>query len=269
MYASIILGISLWIHIQNILLVPSLCYLLWLKRPINLKSILLNLLPLIISMIALVSITLFFTKNPITSIFYQTDAVLGSAIIHDVFYYFKSTIKHLGYLIYNFHFFLIFTSAGLWYLFKKQQQMCYFLLATALPFLFFGVTFDVADSYVFDLNAYLAITIFIGLGIKYFQLRLFVLKIFIGISTILSPSIYFMVCNTALNYGLLNEWHNNKLYKGGLNYLLWPCMRNNVCVLDLCCNISKMPEKPFYLSDMQWNYDMAIEYMKLKNYDCN
>lgn len=76
------------------------------------------------------------------------------------------------------------------------------------------------------------------------------------------PLWYVLSVKVADSFAYFDTLKSSKAYKGGLTYLLWPGMRNNVSLLELSNKIAFMPTKPFYFDEMEWNYNQAIMYLK-------
>ena len=156
-YLSFFFGVLFLIHIQTILFILLYIYFLfknfgYLKKHIvygGLITILLFsvlLIPVVLGYNSFISI---FTDNA-----YQ-DSIFNFNIVTIL----KSSVKNLGFLIYNFIFFIVFIFWGL----KNKNGIDYILIGI-IPFLAFCIKHNISDIYVFHLVPYVFLLILLGRG---------------------------------------------------------------------------------------------------------
>lgn len=128
------------------------------------------------------------------------------------------------------------------------------------------MVYDVPDNYVFFIPSYQCLVIFAGIYISSLDNKLTFQKIHIClfVTILLSFSIYFITKEISYKTSYLSELNYKKSYKGGLNYLLWPGMKNNDDLLKLSKQIYITGIKPNGFEEFEWNYNQAIEYLKIK-----
>ncbi|MDX2189479.1 MAG: DUF2723 domain-containing protein [Bacteroidota bacterium] len=264
---SILMGISLWIHIQNILIFPAFIYLCYVvdKQWIN---VLVKLIPASLIGLLLFVLPFITNQNSVMSVLVENTFFLSKAIDHDVYYYFNSLLKNVGFLLYNLHLFLFFSIWGLIKLFKKYPRVGFFYFLVGLPYFVFPIFYDVPDNYVFALVFYLVLAITSVFGIDDFIKKQFIQKLKIVVVLVaftLSPALYFSVYKLSENISHLDKIKESKAYKGGFKYLLWPGMRNNVSLIEYSKYLNNSNEFRSNFEEFKWNYDLAMAYIKWKN----
>ncbi|MFN3404016.1 MAG: protein O-mannosyl-transferase family [Cytophagaceae bacterium] len=262
---SIIYGLILIIHIQNILLIPFFfIYLIHSNNyQINLNTIYsVSIVTLIFSILLI--IPLIYQTNTISSIFFQNKEIGEKVLGLEFTTFLKGGIKSLGYLAYNFHIFIIFFILGLIRIYNTNKKFFILIISGILPFWGFAMRFDVPDNYVFFLQPYFLLVIAGAIAgndlIKKTKLH-FLIPVSL---TLIIPVFYYSLYLTAIKVSFLKELHEKKLYKGGLKYLTWPGMRNNPNMLDYCKIIYLSDSKPENFTEFEWNYYSAIEYLDKK-----
>ena len=246
--SSFILGISLWNHIQNILLIPGFLFLLYHSKNWNLivKSI------SIFTILFLSLFTIPFFKEESFLIVFK--AVSNHNITFKNFP--KDILKSIFYLIFNFWHFTIFGIFGIFYLLKKHLELALFLLINAIPVYGFATLFSVSDNYVFFLPANFIFAIFISFSLySVFPKKIF--KLF-SFSILFIPLFYIMSYHFSMEIEKGYEFNEQKKYKGGLKYYMLPWLNNNVGILETTIKNSETPEP------LDWMKKSAKEYINLR-----
>lgn len=211
--SSLLFGILFLIHIQSILFIPLYLYLLIKNFKILKKHLFFGLL-IVLSVFSILLIPVIIGRNSVIDIF--TDGAYRESLFNfDIVILFKSLLKNLGFLFYNFIFFLVVLFFG----FKKLLFWDYILIGI-LPFLAFVLKHNVSDIYVFHLVPYLFLLIILGHGLdklnfKYIWMVLLLPVFYFASFTILSKT----------HFG--KEMESEKNFKGGARYIFFPPLRGN------------------------------------------
>ncbi len=227
--AGILLGLSLWVHIQNIMLIPAYLVLLYLLKSNRKKAT--------ISLISFFLIFLFMILiNSLQGI--ELKYVFASKEgpwVEDTFNQgfsdlLKDILKAAAFLIYNFNVFIFFSISGVIYLYKHFKSESIFLFMASLFTLGFATFYAVSDNYVFFIPFYIIFTLFIALGVKklssrYALRKLKFVPVFIPLFYICSLYIVSLIPQT-------QKFHQEKLYKGGLTYYMLPWLHNNIGCIE-------------------------------------
>lgn len=248
--ASFILGISLFSHIQNILFYPAILLLI-LRKPTK-KIQIFSFLILSILFVLLFSFPFFRGEN--LSTVYSSGVVSDKIINVNII---KNLANALGYLVYNYWYFVIFAFAGGGYLFKQNRSLFNFLVLSGVPIFIFSTIFGVSDNYVFYIPFNYIIAIFIGVGFT--KLFAFKYRKLWAFSTILIPLFYIASLNIVSKIPKAERFNQTKAYKGGLVYYLLPWMNNNVGIIEFTIDKKIAPD------DMKWMTDSANEFINLKS----
>lgn len=252
--AGLFLGISLWVHIQNILLIPAFLVFLFYFR--NEKKYAYS--SLLIFGVLFVSL---FILN--MSQGYSVNSVYSSDRgnwVEDSFkktsvQYLKDFFQSFAYLIYNFNVFTFFGVIGAVFLYGFNRKMFYVFLAGSVCVYGFSTFYAVSDNYVFFLpfNNIFALSIGYALSLpKYAFLKKY------SWACLLIPLGYVAVYKGALSTEKGKELHAFKEYKGGLNYYMLPWMNDNAGILEFTID-KKTATEPVY-----WVITSANDYIKLK-----
>ncbi len=226
---GLLLGLSFWVHIQNIMLIPAYLVLLYLLKSNRKKAVI-----SIILFCAVVSVM--FIVNHLQGIEWKyAFASKKGPWVQNTFDQgfidlIKDVVKATAFLIYNFNVFILFSVAGVIYLYKNFQRESLFLITASIFTLGFATFYAVSDNYVFFIPFYLVFALLIALGIKkmsekYALRQLRIVPIFIPLFYIISLNIVSLIPQ-----GL--EFNKNKLYKGGLSYYMLPWLHNNIGCLE-------------------------------------
>lgn len=226
---GLLLGLSFWVHIQNIMLIPAYLILLYLLKSDRKKAVI-----SIISFLAVVSVM--FIVNHLQGIEWKyTFASKKGPWVQNTFDQgfmdlIKDVVKATAFLIYNFNVFILFSVTGVIYLYKNFQRESLFLITASIFTLGFATFYAVSDNYVFFIPFYLVFALLIALGIKKMSEKYALRQL--RIAPIFIPLFYIICLNfvSVTPQGL--EFHKKKLYKGGLSYYMLPWLHNNIGCLE-------------------------------------
>ena len=257
--ASLILGLSLWAHVQNMMFIPAwiiLCF-------SSYKNYKINILPSI-SIFFSFAFGLYFLAYLNG---YDTASVYGShnsnwfegSLQKSISGFAKDIAVALGYLIYNFWIFII---PAVVIIFKKTKalknsQNLFYLLSFLVPF-GFATIYNVSDNYVFFLNAYLFFVFFIIEGL--INIKISQPKIYkaMSLSVFCVPIFYLLSFFIVSKLPQGQNFDKEKSHKGGLSYYLFPWMNDNVGVLEYYLD----EKTPADTSDFMYNN--CLEFLKLR-----
>lgn len=260
--SSIVLGLSLLGHIQNLLLGLFFLYYLILTNGVKAKPVIKS--GFIVGGIAslLILIPLIFNTNSIQSVFFQNDLFQSKATDYDFYMLFRGFAKSIVYLLYNFLFFIPFLIHGAWLQFKENKKHFMLFMLAILPFWAFAAKYDVPDNYVFFLQAYIILVI---LSTKSFTTFISVYpkvkRAIVPAIFILLPLTYFSAWKTAKALPQLRELDSYKSYKGGVKYLTWPGMKDTGDLLETTKEIYLTGKKPPAFQEFKWTYDQALIFL--------
>lgn len=247
-YLSIFLGILFLIHIQTILFGPLYCFLLFKNFKLLKKHIIYGgLITLILFSILLIPVSL--GRHSLVSIF-TDNAYENSLFDYDPSTIFKSIIKNLGILGYNFLFFSVFIVWGV----RNKKYLSYILFG-ALPFLFFCIKHNVSDVHVFQLVPYIFIIILIGQGLDRFPKLPLLLPVIL-------PIFYFASFKIVQRTSIGNNFEKEKGFKGGTVYMLYPPLNSSPDLNSILKNYKKdsLYEKP----GLEEMYPLMIQWEEIK-----
>lgn len=256
-FAGVVLGISLWAHIQNILLIPAFLYSIFLFK--KEKNAWLSLIFFTLILAGLF-IQPFYDGISFKYVF-KSGSWVENSLKKSFLDYLKDILKAFAYLIYNFWHFIILGILGVLFLIKKNLSLSIFLLTSGIPIFGFATFYAVSDNYVFFIgfNLIFAISCAIGLNVfiqkKYFK--------FLLSSSLLIPVFYILSYNIALKIPQGKEFNNFKNYKGGLKYYLLPWIRDNKGIIEFTMDKTKAPEETYWMTESAEEY---IQLMKSKGY---
>ncbi len=226
---GIILGLSLWVHIQNIMLIPAYLILLYLLKSDRKKAL--------ISLISFFLIfSLMFFVNHLQDIEMKFVFVSKKGPwVNDTFTQgfsdlIKDVVKAAAFLIYNFNVFILFSVAGVIYLCKNFKTESLFLLTASLFTLGFATFYAVSDNYVFFIPFYIVFTLLIALGIKKLSVKYALRKL--RFAPLFIPLFYICSLYIVSLTPQGQKFHKEKLYKDGLTYYMLPWLHNNIGCIE-------------------------------------
>jgi hypothetical protein len=247
--ASLFLGISLFSHIQNILMVPALLLLLIWGR--DQRTSLSSLLIFAFSVLALISVPLL-KGEPVAGVF-STGTVLDTFQFAAVI---KSFAAAVGYIFYNFWYFVLFSVLGLIHMYKNHYRIFLFFISAAVPVFLFSVIFSVSDNYVFFIPFNFILAILCGVGIFMMKDRKSVR--ILSFTSLLVPFFYWISLQAVSTTAKGKSFGESKAYKGGLPYYMLPWMKNNVGILEFTIDGRTARDR------MEWMTKSAEEFIRLK-----
>lgn len=212
-YLSFFFGGLFLIHIQSILFIPLYFYFIFKNFSLIKKHFVYGFLIVALLCSALL-IPPFLGHHSYSAILTNPDYT-ESIFNLDLGIIFKSIIKNLGILIYNFLFFILFLFWGL-----RNRKLLSYIIIGSLPFFAFCIKHNVSDIYVFHLIPYIFILIFIGRGLDHFK------KIYIFLPLFL-PLLYFISFKIISKTSIGDRVEKEKGYKGGTRYMLFPPLNKN------------------------------------------
>ncbi|WP_223606599.1 DUF2723 domain-containing protein [Chryseobacterium sp. OSA05B] len=253
LWAGIFLGISLWVHIQNILLIPAfLVFLFYFKSEKKYFYPSLLAFGLLFASLFILNVTQGLPfKSPYSS---DQGTWVDDSFKKTFIQYLKDFIQSLAYLIYNFNVFTFFGVMGAVFLYKSNRKMFFVFLAASLCVYGFSTFYAVSDNYVFFLPFNVIFALSVGYGLahpKYAALKK------VSWICLLIPLGYFIAYQSVLQTEKGKTFHSFKKYKGGLNYYMLPWMNGNEGILEFTIYQKTAPEP------VNWMTVSAVEYIKL------
>lgn len=256
--ASLILGISFWIHVQNIMIIPSLFFLYFYTwKNLNLKT-----MPAVILFLGS-SLALFIPsiilKENLTHVYGSSNAILiQGTFTKSIAQYLKDIVIACGYLIYNFWYFIIPAIYSIWSRFKKPSYLNIFLaIAFIIPFAF-GTFYNVSDNYVYFLGPYQIFLLYIIDGIILLSKKRKAFYQFSWILALTIPLMYIVSYQILIQLKSVKKFDAEKSYKGGLSYYTYPWMINNKGILEITID-NKPTSEP-----IPWMLKSAKDYINIR-----
>ncbi|WP_160135932.1 protein O-mannosyl-transferase family [Chryseobacterium sp. c4a] len=251
--SSLFLGIALWVHIQNILLIPALLlFLFYFRQEKQYVYPSFILFAVLFSSLFILNMS---QGLPFKS-FYSSDqgTWVEDSLKQTPMELIKDLFQSLVYLIYNFNIFIFFGITGMSLLYKTNKQMFYVFFIAALLVYGFSTFYLVSDNYVFFLpfNIIFALSIGYGLSsVKYVSFKKF------SWVCMLIPLGYVFAYHTVLLTEKGREADTFKKYKGGMKYYLLPWMNDNVGILEFTVDNKVAPDP------ISWMTVSAKEYIRV------
>ncbi|QIY92165.1 protein O-mannosyl-transferase family [Chryseobacterium gallinarum] len=252
-FSSLFLGISLWVHIQNILLIPALLvFLFYFRQQKKYFYSSLFLFAVLFSSLFILNIS---QGYPINSP-YSSDQGnwVEDSLKKDTIQYVKDFFISFVYLFYNFNFFIFFGITGAILLYRTNRKMFYVFAAGSVCVYGFSTFYAVSDNYVFFIPFNIIFALSIGYGLSSARYSSFGRYSW---TCLFIPLAYVLCFHIVLSTERGKEIHNFKAYKGGLNYYLLPWMNNNVGILEFTIDKKQAPEP------IHWMTASALEYIEL------
>jgi len=252
---GIILGLSFWVHIQNIMLIPAYLVLLYLLKSDRKKAVI-----SILSFLAVVSVM--FIVNHLQGIEWKyTFASKKGPWVQDTFSQgfmdlMKDIVKAVAFLIYNFNIFILFSVTGIIYLYKNFKRESLFLITASLFTLGFATFYAVSDNYVFFIPFYLVFAVLIALGVKKWSEKYALRKL--RFAPALIPLFYIISLNVVSLIPQAQDFHKEKSYKGGLTYYMLPWLHNNIGCIEFTLNNGQTEDNVIALKES------SLEFIKLR-----
>ncbi|WP_228442178.1 protein O-mannosyl-transferase family [Chryseobacterium nematophagum] len=251
--AGIFLGISFWLHMQNILLIPAFLLLLYYFRSEK-KQVYFSLFFLLF-FFSLLFIVNYSQGLPLMSpLSSNQNSWVEDSFKKSFSQYVFDFLKSLIYLAYNFSIFIFFGILGIIRLYKVNRNMFYIFFVASVCVYGFSTFYAVTDNYVFFLPFNIIFALSIGYGLFHtpypFLRKASWVCFFI-------PFLYYFVLQLILIAPQGKNFNHFKSYKGGLPYYLLPWMNNNVGILEFTIDKKKAPET------ISWMIISAEEYINV------
>ncbi|KQT15314.1 hypothetical protein ASG31_15415 [Chryseobacterium sp. Leaf404] len=250
--SGLFLGISLWLHIQNVLLIPGFFVFLYYMR--NEKKEAFLSLALFSALFAALFVLNYFQGLQLNSP-YSSDQ---GHWVEDSFkktlpQYLGDLVKSVFYIIYNYTVFIFFGVVGIFTLYRNNKEMFFVFLFSSFFVYGFSTFYAVTDNYVFFLPFNIVFAIAIGYGMMHRQ-KIFRKTYF---AVILIPLFYVFSYFILGHVEKAKTFGDFKSYKGGLAYYLLPWMNDNKGILEFVIDKKTAPEA------VNWMTISAEEYAEL------
>jgi len=267
LFTGVFLGVSMWVHIQNIMLIPAYLVLLYQLRNSRKNSF------ISVSSFALIFGSMFLV-NYLADIHIKYTFITGTGTwIEDTFKQdfselLKDLLKSFLFLLYNFNIFLIFIPWGIHEIVKNHRNLFPFI---AISFLFtfgFATFYAVSDNYVFFIPSYFTVIIMIGLGIKSLSIKYKLKRL--QFITFLIPLFYIGSHKIASSLESTKIFQQEKAYKGGLSYYMLPWLHNNLGSIEFTLenrptndNVEELRKQSLEFVEIREKYQNRKEIIKL------
>ncbi len=259
-FAGIFLGISIWVHIQNFLLIPAyILFLFYFKS--EKKNVIYSLLSfaIIFSSIFILNLS---QGYPLLSPFSSNQGHWIEDSFQKTFtQYALDLVKSVAYLLYNFNVFVIAGIIGMIKLYRENRKMFnIFFLASVLIY-GFATFYAVSDNYIFFLPFNIIFALAIGYGLTSGK-RLYFKKL--SWICVLTPVLYYLAFSISISFvPQAKKFDYFKSYKGGLSYYMLPWMNNNKGILEFVIDKKTSPEPINWMIESVETY---IQELKKKGY---
>lgn len=252
-------GVSLLIHIQNVLLAPLALYYLWRTRPTP-GRLAGAAAAWAVVVSPLVVLPLVLHTHPLRAVLF--DSFEGEVLALDARTVVRGTALGIGYLLYNFHVWLVPIAVGAVRLWRTRPATARALALVAGTTWLFASRYPVRDSYVFFLTAYVcaAPCAAVGLDVLVRRMDARIRWALIAVAFVVAPALYASATAIArwTPIGQRIEWE--KGYKGGVAFYLYPGMHGAPDPMDLARpDAPRPPGAPA----PAWNVEVARRYEAL------
>ena len=256
--ASFILALSFWSHVQNIMLIPALVFLMCLAYRTYGSKAFISLIYFLIPALALFIPAILYDYDFIQVYASSNPHWIKGTFQKSILEYGKDVVVALAYLVYNLWYFLIPAAYSIFCRFKKiTNHNIFYFFAFGVPF-GFATFYNVSDNYVYFIGPYQIIILFAIDGIARWSKEKQNITKLAYVGALAFPLIYQMCFQVALLTPQGLAFHEKKEYKGGLNYYLKPWMNDNVGLLDVYLN-----KKPT-TDEIPWMYYYSDEFIKCR-----
>jgi hypothetical protein len=266
---SLLLGLALLTHIQNILSFPFFFYYLFWKNDLNPSKKAMGLLVVLGLFFLLFIPPLLGNMNTASAVFFDRN-FRGNVMGFDFVALLKGGAKSLVYLVYNFHVFLLFILHGWYRMWKDRRSLFGLLMLLLVPYLGFALKYNVNDNHVFFLISYIVLLLpcvfsFVALAMRLMPHLSWMLPVML----MMSPLIYAMAAMLGpkmdqVGIGFVARYDQQKAYKGGAVHLLWPGKAWAKDPLALAKVYYNNDPDAFDRGEIEWNYPAAIELLQLQ-----
>ena len=226
---GVLLGISLWVHIQNIMLLPAYLFLLY-----QVKSDRRNTAISLLSFVIIFSLMFYVNHLQHIEMKYVFASKNGhwiqSTFDQSLMDLVKDVVKAVSFLVYNFNVFILFSMSGIVHLYKSFKTESLFLFTASVFTVGFATFYAVSDNYVFFIPFYIILTLFIALGIKTLSSKYALRKL--RFAPFLTPLFYLCSLYVVSSTPQGKKFHQEKMYKNGLTYYMLPWLHDNIGCIE-------------------------------------
>ncbi|MBV8328128.1 DUF2723 domain-containing protein [Chryseobacterium sp.] len=257
--AALFFGISLWVHIQNILLIPAfILFLYYFRKETQYIYSSLLLFLLIFGGITFLNVS---HGLPFSSPYFSERGEWLSKSFQKTFAeYIQDLIKSVVYVAYNFNVFALLGLAGVYFLYQSNRKMFFVFFTASLCVYGFATFYAVTDNYVFFLPFNIIFALSIGYGMS--QIQSPWIKKLSWLSLCI-PLFYFFAHTAALSTQKGKDFDQYKKYKGGMDYYMFPWMNNNAGILEFTIDKKQAPDPIFWMTN---EAEIYIKLLKSKGY---
>ncbi len=257
--AGIFLGISIWLHIQNFLLIPAYLLLLFYFRSEKAAAVYsLVSFSVIFSLLFIVNYS---QGYPLSSPFTSNQGHWVEDSFKKPFsQYAIDLVKSVVYLLYNFTVFIIAGIIGMIMLYRENRKMFNVFFLASVFIYGFATFYAVSDNYIFFLPFNIIFALAIGYGLtsgKYVYFKK------LSWICVLIPAFYYLSFSVAKLTPQGKDFDDFKSYKGGLRYYMLPWMNDNKGILEFVIDKKTAPEP---INWMTYSADIYIKKLKEKGY---
>ncbi|MEM6272928.1 MAG: glycosyltransferase family 39 protein [Bacteroidota bacterium] len=264
LWVSLLLGLGLLTHIQNILSIPYfLYYLLWGNELSSAKKA--TGLAIFASLFFLLFIPpLTGNMNSASAVFFDRN-FQGNVTEFSLAGLLSGMSKGMLYLAYNFHMFLMFILHG-WYLMWRDRRNLFGLMTLLLvPYLGFAIKYNVNDNHVFFLIPYILIVLPSVFSFSALAMRLIGhMSWMLPMLLMMSPMLYGAAAMMGKKIEFVARYDAEKAYKGGAVHLLWPGKAWAKDPLALAKQLYQEDPEAYDRGEVEWNYPAAVELLRRK-----
>lgn len=251
-------GVSLLVHIQNVLLAPAALYYLLRVRP-GAARLAAAALAFAVPASLLVALPLALGRHDVSAVFFDRNP--GGVLALDPVVLARGAALSVAYAVYNFHIWLVAIAVGALRLWRERPAAARVLALVAGTTWLFAMRYAVSDSYVFYLTAYAAVVPCAATGFDTLLARFSapIRTAAVVLSLSVSPLLYSATLGVARATSAGQRIEATKGYKGGLAFYLYPGMRGAPDPLDLARRWRAAPDAP----PPPWNVRQGIRYLDL------
>lgn len=221
---AVLWGVSLLVHIQNVLLAPlALCYLWRVRLPW--RRLVLAAGAFAAAAAPLVVLPLALGTHPVEAVLF--DGFRDEVLALDAPTVARGLALSAGYLVYNVHVWLVPVGVGAVRLWRDRPVVARALLLVAAPVWAFAARYAVSDAYVFFLTAYLCVAPCAAAGFDALLARSSprVRWTLVVAALVVGPALYAGATAVARTTAAGQRLDREKGYKGGVAFYLYPGMR--------------------------------------------
>ncbi|MDX2283019.1 MAG: DUF2723 domain-containing protein [Bacteroidia bacterium] len=248
------LGLALLAHIQYVLLLPAWLYAL-LRPGTGWRQPALAGLALAGISAPLWVLPLALHTHPLRAVLFDHQ-FQGQVLAFSAGQLLRGAALSAGYLVYNFHLWLLPAAAGTVRLWQRQRRAWLLLLLAGGPLWAFAMRYAVTDSYVFFILPYAALTPALAAGLERACADGKRTLLLAGAAWVLAPLLYAGAWQAAERLPRAAAFAAPKAYKGGLRYYLWPGLERAPDPLQLAKDIEAGRTAP--IADFD-RYPAALE----------